>query len=252
MLWVAVAPLLAQELPGPDVPPPPEGRILDQARLFEREPDRLEALSLKFRDFSERTGYPVYLAIHDSLIGSDTSERARLLADAWLGSASGVVVVFESDSGSYACEWRGPAERGLADADGTPVPTLGESDLPPQEELFVVRRLAALGELEKSSADAVERLALTLVGTLDHAFRRSTDPYGRERTMRLVGLIVALLAFAGLLALAGLWALRRFERRGDERLVFPRVRVATRLGAPFGGGRISSRSFRVDARSDDS
>jgi hypothetical protein len=37
--------------------------------------------------------------------------------------------------------------------------------------------------------------------------------------------------------------LNRAEARSLVRYVFPKVSVGTRLGAPYGGGKISSRSF---------
>ena len=63
----------------------------------------------------------------------------------------------------------------------------------------------------------------------------------------MIILAVGLLAGTGLVALLVVAGLKRAESKALERFVFPKIGVGMRLGAPYGGGKVSSRSFRSRA-----
>jgi hypothetical protein len=59
----------------------------------------------------------------------------------------------------------------------------------------------------------------------------------------MIVLAIGLISVAGLVSLLVVAGLRRAEARSLERYVFPKIAVGGRLGAPYGGGKVSSRSF---------
>ncbi|MEM1082994.1 MAG: TPM domain-containing protein [Verrucomicrobiota bacterium] len=236
-------PLAGQDFEVQPPPPAPEGRILDDARLFALKPEALEALSARVSDFSERTGYEVYVAIFNSLIGSDVTEQSRLLQEAWIGESAGVVLVMESDSAKYELGW---SQRPDAVAEsGERRPLLDDEDLAPQERVRIIADLSRRRSAKKDSMESAESLITTFLDSLDRAFEKpegKEQPRWRFRVLMLGTGLMACMLLLGLLI--GAW-IRRSDRKVEERLIFPEVTVGMRLGAPCGGGKISSRSFDV-------
>lgn len=236
--------LFAQDLHEDVLPDPPAGRILVEGRLFQTEPDKLSELSARLTKLSERTGYETYVVIYDSLLTSDVKERSRRLQRSWIGDRPGVVLVVESDSLTYDMGWvRTPP---VMDGAGEPVAVMGESDLAPQEQIRIINAMAAGPPSGEERRDQqVESLLRTFVTELERSFR-TMEAEGEGRwNVRVLVLGVGLMATMILIALlVGAW-MKRSERRAGERLVFPGVTVGMRLGAPCGGGKISSRSFSV-------
>jgi hypothetical protein len=239
-----VAPLVAQEIDGTLPPPPvPEGRILDDARLFMLEPQVLKALSQRLTDLSERTGYEMYVAIFDSLIGSDVKEQSRLLQEAWVGDKPGVVLVLESDSSMFELGWSRTPD--AVTESGQKVPVLADADLAPQDQVRILNSLAELKTEEKGATATAEKLIKHFADGVDEAFRQAEAAEPERWNVRVLMLGTGLLAAMLLVGfLIGAW-LRRSEEKVTERLVFPEVTVGMRLGAQCGGGKISSRSFDV-------
>ena len=71
---------------------------------------------------------------------------------------------------------------------------------------------------------------------------RAAAPEGKTKG-RLILLAVGFGAAIGLISLLVVAGLKRAEAKALERFVFPKATVGIRLGAPFGGGKVSSRSF---------
>lgn len=237
--------LLAGLLPGQEeavaLPSAPESRILDQARMFAREPGRLEEMSRRLSALADRTGFDVRVAVYDSLIGHTVSERAEALEDAWIGDGPGVVMVIEADSGRYALAWS-PSVL-VSRENGGELPMAGAHDLPTSERMRVEQRLDAMTGLEVRQSESVEALLGTLAGALDAVFVDRAAPPDPKRLVKTLVLGTGLLATVLLIGLLVGAMLRRGDRRRDEQLVFPEVTVGMRLGAPYGGGRVSLRNF---------
>jgi hypothetical protein len=240
LLWILTAVVRGQD--AEFVPPPaPADQISDEARLFAREPESRLRIAERLAALGEKHGYRFYLALYDSLYGRSLSERAQLLQQAWLGAEPGIVLVLETDSRAFK----------VGQTVATPtriggrieLPVAGPKELAPTDLSALVRSLDAALRESKGTEDYVVRLATGMAdgisGVLDE---RSAAPEGNTRS-RMILLAIGLLAGAGLVALLVVAGLKRAEARSLERYVFPRVKVGTRLGAPFGGGKISSRSF---------
>lgn len=242
----AIGLALGQGIPAADdafpVPPRPAFQIIDDARIFQHEPDRLRALADHLGDLRETHAFPLYLVIHDSLIGTSPSEQVQRLHDAWIGDGSGLVAVIETDSGRFAVSR--PARKSERIAPDVELPTTGPSDLTDLELTGALARVAAevLPVRDRAArAEALGRGLADEVGALLQARRDAPEPRTKVRTMVLG---VGLLAGCGLAAMVAVTLLRRADSKAARRFHFPQVHVGQRLGAPYGGGRISSRSFR--------
>ena len=92
-------------------------------------------------------------------------------------------------------------------------------------------------------AEFAERLGTGIAGGVSAVLdEQAARPEGATKG-RTVLLAIGLIAAAGLVALFVVAGLKRAEAKSLERYVFPKISVGTRLGAPYGGGKISSRSF---------
>ena len=242
-LLALVSSLAAQEIDVLAVPPAPEGRILDDARLFSLEPQVLERLSTRLSRISERTGYEVYVAIFDSLISSDVREQSVILRDEWIGERPGVMLVLESDSSIYELSWSRTPDKLMGS--GEMVPMLSESDLPPQEEVRIINALSNMQTEQDSSTRSAELLITTFSEGIDVAFKKVEASEPGRWNVRVLMLGTGLLAGMLLIGFLIGAVIRRWDRKVEERLVFPEVTVGVRPGAQCGGGKISSRSFDV-------
>ena len=244
-LWtlIPVAPVLAQGEDENPVPPAPENLILDEARLFARQPERLQAIATALAALEEKhNGYRLYFAIYDSLIGSSPEDRAEALQKKWLGEQPGAVLVLESDSFRWAY--------------GQAPPLKQEAE---PGNIVERERPTGLSELDKQNIHRnLEQALLPLVNKDRQAFAETLGPgVAREISAlldqraavpaggrsRMVLLSIGLLAVVGLVALLVVAALKRVEARSRERYVFPKVTVGIRLGAPYGGGKVGTREF---------
>ncbi len=229
----------AQELDVP-VAARPESGLLDEARLFVSAPERKEAIESRIGSHFEKTGFRVWVAVVDSLIGRTVFQETQRLRDAWLEGEPGLVLVYEADSGDWEIGW---SERSIRSG-GSELPAVGPSDVGPQQRVAIMSELRALPEPGLRSAEDAERLIDALMSALEVQAAPEAPRRHLGRLLLLgLGLASALLLVA-LLVAAGV---RRADRRSQDRLYFPEIRVGERLKAPRGGGVVSSRSFGSSA-----
>ena len=238
-----VSSVMAQDIDKLAPPPAPAGHILDDARLFKLEPKTLAGLSERATEISERTGYQIYVAIFDSLIGTDVKEQSRLLQEAWVGEEPGVVLVYESDSSTYELGWSRTPD--AVTEGGQRVPILASEDLAPQEQVRIFNELSQLKVDKNGSTESAEKLVVAFLDRIDRAFKEVEAVEPARWNVRVLMLGTGVLAGMLLLGLLIGALIRKSDRKVAERLVFPKVTVGMRLGAPCGGGKISSRSFDV-------
>jgi hypothetical protein len=94
--------------------------------------------------------------------------------------------------------------------------------------------------------DQVECLALATVEELDILLERKTAPRRSLERLRFALTVVGAVSVIALLALIATRIASRNEKRRRRVHHFPDVWVGTRLGAPYGGGRVTARSFRAN------
>ena len=224
------------------LPPAPANQILDEARLFSREPQRLAIIAETLAALEDRHGSRLYLAISDTLLGRSLKDQAALLEAKWLAGQPGMVLVLEADSFKFRFGQAPPIKEELEP--GNTIERTRPTDF---SRVELERIIAELEEpLRAATTDRAvfaetlgTGLAVEISNILD---QRAAAPASNTRG-RMIVLAIGLLAFTGLLALLAVAGLKRAEARARERLVFPKVAVGTRLGAPYGGGKVASRHF---------
>lgn len=234
-----------QAIPAADdahpIPPRPAFHVVDDARIFQHEPERLRALADHLAELKKRHSFPLYLSIHDSIIGLPPSELVQRLHDAWVGKESGLVALIETDSGRFAVSRPARKTEDLA----PDLPKLGPSDLTDLELTAALARVAAEVLPVDDRAGRAEKLGRTLADEISAVLQTRQQAPERKDGMRTAVLGVGLLAVSGLLAMLTLMLIRRADSKAARRFLFPQVHVGRRLGAPYGGGTISSKNFRT-------
>lgn len=246
--WV-VATLGAQEIDlpagllpeGDGLPPAPRDGVFDEARLFRTSPERRILMEERLREFREGTGYEVYVAFLESLIGRNLDEECQRLRLAWLGEKPGMVFAMNTDSGDFATSWSEPSIR----AGGDELPAVGPGEVSPTERKRIEGLLESQPAPGVRSSEGAEQLVLVLLDGLEEAVASAEAPVHRRGRLLLLALgLGSVMLLVAMLAGA---AVRRGDRRAQDRLYFPKIEVGERLKAPRGGGKVSSRSFGVSS-----
>lgn len=227
----ALSAWLAEE----DLPPPPANRILDNADLFSRDQEALQRIIQHIRKLETEHGFILHLVTEPLLISSTPNELASALQLAWLPEGNGIVIVFESDTRRLGL--------GRADESTPDIENLG-TQLQSYETVTILTKTLTALDQNAPPVPYLESLIQSLSEKLAQAHQRRQTPPPAGRSLRM-----ALVAIGGLCMLAlgtlgiGL-LLRRSSPQSNPRLRFPNVDSTERLGAPFGGGSVSSRRFR--------
>lgn len=222
------------------IPPRPAFHVVDDARIFQHEPERLRALADQLAQLEAKYSFPLYLSIHDSIIGLPPSELVQRLHDAWIGKESGLVALIETDSGRFAVSRPARKTEDIA----PDLPKWSPSDLTDLELTAVLARVAAEVLPVKDRAGRAEKLGQMLADEISGVLQSRQQAPERKDGMRTAVLAVGLLALAALLGMITVMLIRRADSRASRRFFFPQVHVGRRLGAPYGGGTISSKNFR--------
>jgi hypothetical protein len=222
-------------------PPPPEDRLLDESRVLARDEERRQAIVTALAELEAKHGFRIYYALYSSLYGRSLNERARQLQEAWLGDEPGLVLVLETDSRTYRFAMPVPRPREIEP--GTKLEMPENSDLSLLDLSIVDRGLEGSLMTAGDSAEFAKRLGTGVATGVSAVFdQQAARPAGGTRS-RMILLAIGLISVAGLVALLVVAGLKRAEARSLERYVFPKINVGMRLGAPYGGGKVSSRSF---------
>jgi hypothetical protein len=226
------------------LPQRPANGVLDEAGMFERDPQRLQAISERLQEFERVYGFRICFAVYNVLLHDNPTERAGALQRSWLGNSDGLVIVYEADSKrlGYGRDMESANTRADTGESAT-------SAIP----LYILTPL--LGRVHEKLAGCpeqgpafVERLTNELTAELEAYFQRGQIEQPKGRVFRLVLLLVGAACVAALL---GFLVSRLMDRAGAKRKMvfrFPDVAVGMRLGAPYGGGKISSQSFGGESR----
>ncbi len=219
---------------------PPDFGILDEGGFFNRNSGAMKRISDQLRKLESDNGFRIYLVVEPVLIATTAPELAAQLQQSWLPEGNGLVVVFESDNRSLGFG---------RDLGGTPDAIEAGSHVPTHETAAILLR-AKEGTEENPAPEAyIEALMGNLVMEFTSYFEKRSAPLPAGRSLRLW-----LLAFGGL-AVLGLGAIivgaivRLPSMAGSRRFRFPLVDRPERLGAPCGGGNVTMRRFRPEARS---
>ncbi len=211
----------------------PASGILDENRILGRDPDRVKRISETIQKLAADHAYQIFVVIEPVLIGTTAQEQATELRRNWLPDGDGIVIVFEADSRTLGIG---------QDLVGNPESLEHHSRVPSYETTAIINR--ALGSVDgKLDAENYLEAAVTkLAGEFDAYFIRRTEPPPKERSVRIVLVVVGGLALV-CLCLIGAGALVRYSSMARVRnFRFPVVDRPERLGAPCGGS-VTARRF---------
>ncbi len=226
-----------------ELPPAPQGYVLDDAGLFRERPEMLAEVQKSLMKLEQDTGYPVYLAIYYNVYEDGLQNRAEALRTAWMGEkAGGMVLVYQLD------------------------PVVGENPVSAYFKGSVLDRAengeevsgiisgqmlkAMLTKVKKEAKDKKENQA-EYISAIIFGIEREIIDYNKETpaswmdsdNLKLMATFVG--AIVGL-ALLGLLAWKLFSKsvaRASKARHFPEIHVSQRLGAPYGGGWLSETRF---------
>ncbi len=215
---------------------PPDYGVRDENGFFTRDSGALKRISEQVRQLEAEHGFKIYLLVEPVLIATSAPELAARLQQAWLPMGDGLVVVYESDNRSL----------GFGRDIGNAAPDEAPASLVPTHETAAILMRAREATEESLAPEAyVEALMGNLVREFDNYFQRRKAPLPAGRSLRLALLTVGGLTLLALAAI-GVGALVRLPAMaGNERFRFSRVDRPERLGAPCGGGSVTTRRFRA-------
>ena len=212
---------------------PPASAILDENRILGRDPDRMKRISESIRKLATDHGFRIYLVVEPVLIGTTAQEQASELRRMWLPDGDGIVVVFETDSRTLGIG---------QDLVGNPEPAETHPRVPSFETTAIINRALAAVDGTQDAENYLETAVTKLAGEFEAYFIRRGEPPPKERSVRIVLLVVGSIALL-CLGLIGAGALVRYSSMARVRSYrFPVVDRPERLGAPCGGS-VTARRF---------
>jgi len=221
---------------GSEIPPRPAFGVKDERGVFARDVETMRRISDALRNLEEKHGYKIHVVVEPVLIGTSPQETAAALQQQWLPEGNGLVVVYEADT----------KQIGVSQSVDEDI-AVEVAQVPAFEVVVILSRV--LGGMDGSldSAAFLESLVNKLVEEFSAYFERSEAPVSAVRTLRMILLITGTLCLLGLGAMGAGLLVRNLDRNKGRILHFPEVDMPERLGAPYGGGSVTSRRFRARA-----
>lgn len=220
---------------------PPADGLVDRAGLGHRNPELVARMREDIRQLRDDHAFRLYIVLESVLVSGNPQLLANSLRRSWVPKGDGLVLVFEMDTRSL-----GIGQSFEQEVDPTKAPA---GQVPSYETNGILENARA--GVDPASAETMLATFVTRVTEgYNGYFLRKDAPVSGERSVKM-GLII--IGGASALALLGLMAallVRRSDDRGGGRcFYFPEVQVSERLGAPYGGGEVSSRQFGKGGRS---
>jgi hypothetical protein len=247
IFWLLLPSGFAQDLAkdGIVTPPAPEGYIMDDTGFFRDHPEKRQEISDALQRLSKNYDYPVYLVIYYSVFEGTLQNKADELYRSWMGeSGPGMVIVYQRDPVS---EGSNPAIA-YYQGSGLKVKPV-HSDLP--KNLIPRRDVESMlanvfSELKSPKDDTSSYLASIIVGIeseLASYFSMAPPNWNDSSNLRMMAIFAGSVALLGLLGMLFWRLFTRADTRAAKVYYFPDVKTGRRLGAPYGGGWTSERSF---------
>lgn len=219
---------------------PPDFGILDEGGFFNRNSGAMKRISDQLRKLEADHGFRIYLVVEPVLISTTAPELAAQLQLSWVPEGNGLVVVFESDNRNLGFG---------RDIGGAPDAMETAGHVPTHETAAILLRAKEATQADPAPEAYIETLMGNLVNEFTGYFDKRSAPLPAGRSLRLGLLTVGGLTLLALAAIAVGSLLRLPSMAGSRRFRFPLVDRPERLGAPCGGGDVTTRRFRPAARS---
>jgi len=221
---------------------PPDNQVLDQANVFLNHPDVLAEMVGRLSRMKADYEYPVYLAIYYNVLDASLRERADQLYESWIGdSGRGMVIVYQLDPVVYGDNPAMAYHKG----DGLDPHFGGGSSPIPERDMIAM--LTKVSPQVGSGTGAHHASISALVLALEAEITRYHDiPAASWRDLDSLIMIAVFSGFVIAIPLIGMLIRRLLLSSSNESrktYYFPDVQVAYRLGAPYGGGWVSEKSF---------
>jgi hypothetical protein len=227
-----------------EIPEKPQAHVLDNAGLFRTNPKELKELQQKLIDLQTQRGFPLYLVIEGTLIGTAGTVEVDAYQKAWIGDGPGIVILMEADAGRFNVSQPQGLEVTTKPGQSPFLP--GPQDLTPVEVNRIVGIATDRGWHARNANDMI-RLAVDFCSTfadgIDYVLLKRAEPEKDQTTMRVVMMSTAAFAVTAILLMIAYAVMRRSEHRQHTRFVFPNLQVGQRLGAHYSGGKTISRRF---------
>jgi hypothetical protein len=221
-------------------PKAPESGIRDDGGFFNRAPDTLARISDKLRKLEADHGFRIFLLVEPVLIATNAPDLAAQLQESWLPAGGGLVVVYEADTRNLGFG-RDPGES----------PAGGDTirEIPAHETVSILQRAQDATDPKLDTAAYIETLMGKLVAEFDSYFKRRATPPPAGRSLRIGLLTIGALTLLALVAIIVGSLTRLPSVAGPRTWRFPVVDRPERLGAPCGGGNVTTRRFRAGSNS---
>ena len=247
-LWVSIdIPCHAQQQEtggesASDTTLPPGNQVLDQANVFPEHPDALAEVVARLSRMKADYEYPVYLAVYYNVLDASLRERADQLYESWIGdSGRGMVIVYQLDPVVYGDNPVMAYHKG----DGLDPHFGGESSPIPERDMIAM--LAKISSQVDGDTDEHHSSINAFVLALEGEISRYHDiPAASWRDSDSLIMIAVFSGFVIAIPLIGVLIrclLLSSSNQSRKTYYFPDVQVAYRLGAPYGGGWVSEKSF---------
>lgn len=244
ILWGAM--VLAgwgQALPGwlaeKDGPKPPDFGVRDEGGFFTRDSGAQKRISDQLRKLEADHGFRIFLMVEPVLIATSAPELAARLQQSWLPDGEGLVVVYESDNRSLGF---GRDLQGQPDENEVP------GRVPTHETENILLRARQATDSTLAPEAYVEALMGNLVAQFRTYFEKRAAPLPAGRSLRMGLLTIGALTLLALMAIAVGSLVRLPSMAGTRRYRFPVVDRPERLGAPCGGGKVTTRRFGIPTK----
>lgn len=219
-----------------DVPKPPDVGIRDNGGFFSRNSGAIQRISDQLHKLEAAHGFQIYLLVEPVLIATSAPQLAAELQQSWLPEGDGLVVVFESDNRSLGFG---------RDVGGAPDENKPLGRVPTHETAAILARAREATDTNLAPEAYIEALMRRLANEFTAYFERRAAPLPAGRSLRLGLLTVGALTLLALGAMGVALLVRLPSMAGSRVFRFPAVARPERLGAPCGGGNVSTRRFKT-------
>jgi hypothetical protein len=219
--------LAAQQVPDPDIAPPPPSGFSDKDGVLGRNPEIQRRITGLVQDLKREHGYRLYVILERALISASPNDLAAKLQQEWLPDGGGLVIVFELDTRSMGFGRGFDPGEGLIDS---------EAGVPAYELVAAVSKALSAAEKAETTELFLETAITGITTNIREYFERKKAPPESGRSFKLMLVAIGGLSLFALCVMALGWFMGKADRKQSLKRSFPPVDVPERLSAPYGGG----------------
>ena len=226
------------------IPEAPQSHVLDQANMFTGHPGMLKRVQASLARMEQKNDYPIYLVIYYNIYDASLQEVADALYQSWIGeSVRGMVIVYQLDpviSGTnpatayHLGSGLNPHQLGSS----TPGPVPGR-----EVAMMLKRIMDSNGAKPAEHAPYISALIHGLEAEMERYHQIEPMRWNDPQNLKLMAFFLGIITTFGLVGLVMCRLLSPLDDKARRVYYFPEVKPGRRLGAPYGGGKISERTF---------